>query len=102
MPGIGNRTELPQATSAVGCSCCSTGASAHPQRNSADAEYSVEGLTCGHCVETVQRATTAVEGVTAATVELVAGGTSRLLISGSADHVAIREAVSAAGYTISR
>lgn len=102
MPGIGNRTELPQATSAVGCNCCSTGALASPQRNTADAEYSVTGLTCGHCVETVQRAAAAVEGVTAASVELVAGGASRLLISGSADHVAIREAVSAAGYTMSR
>ena len=102
MPGIGNRTELPQATSAVGCNCCSTGATARPPQKTADAEYAVEGLTCGHCVETVQRAATAVEGVTAATVELVAGGTSRLLITGAAHHVAIREAVAAAGYTISR
>ncbi len=65
MPGIGNRTELPQATSDVGCSCCSNIAAAPPERNTADAEFAVEGLT-------------------------------------SADHAAIRDAVTAAGYTISR
>ena len=102
MPGIGNRTELPQATSVVGCSCCSTTAAPRPPQKTADAEFSVEGMTCGHCVETVQKAATSVEGVNAATVELVAGGTSRLLISGSADPALIREAVSAAGYTITR
>lgn len=69
-------------------------------QKTADAEFPVEGLTCGHCVETVQKAASAVEGVTAATVELVAGGTSRLLISGTADHAAVREAVSSARYTI--
>ena len=100
MPGIGNRTELPQATPAGGCSCCSTNAATPPKPKRADAVFPVEGLTCGHCVETVQKAASAVEGVTAATVELVAGGTSRLLISGTADHAAVREAVFSAGYTI--
>ncbi|HJW01132.1 MAG TPA: heavy-metal-associated domain-containing protein [Arthrobacter sp.] len=102
MPGIGNRTELPQATQHGGCGCCSTSAAAPPRQETADAEFLVEGLTCGHCVETVQKAASAVKGVGTAAVELVAGGTSRLRISGSADPAAVREAVTAAGYTISR
>ena len=107
MPGIGNRTELPQATPHAGCSCCSTNAATPPRhetprQETADAEFLVEGLTCGHCVETVQKAASAVEGVNAATVELVAGGTSRLRLAGSADPAAVGEAVSAAGYTVSR
>ena len=102
MPGIGNRTELPQATPHAGCSCCSTSGVTPPRQKTADAEFLVEGLTCGHCVETVKKAASTVEGVNAATVELVAGGTSRLRIAGSADPAAVGEAVSAAGYTISR
>ncbi|MDR7160060.1 heavy-metal-associated domain-containing protein [Arthrobacter sp. BE255] len=102
MPGIGNRTELPQATPHAGCSCCSTNAATPPRQETADAEFLVEGLTCGHCVETVKKAASTVEGVNAATVELVAGGTSRLRIAGSADPAAVREAVTAAGYTVSR
>ena len=102
MPGIGNRTELPQATRHAGCGCCSTSGATPPLQKTADAEFMVEGLTCGHCVETVQKAASAVNGVRSAAVELVAGGTSRLRISGSADPAAVREAVTAAGYTISR
>ncbi|HEY9356898.1 MAG TPA: heavy-metal-associated domain-containing protein [Arthrobacter sp.] len=102
MPGIGNRTELPQATAHAGCGCCSTSGATPPRQETSDAEFLVEGLTCGHCVETVQKAASAVNGVRSAAVELVAGGTSRLRISGSADPAAVREAVTAAGYTISR
>lgn len=99
MPGIGNRTELPQATPHGGRGCCSP--ATPPRQSTADAEFGVEGLTCGHCVETVRKAATSVEGVNAAAVELVAGGKSRLLISGSADPAQIRDAVASAGYTIS-
>ena len=107
---IENRTALPLASSA-GYSCCSPAAHAHKAPAAvviSDAgtgsrrTFAVEGLTCGHCVETVQKAASAVNGVRSAAVELVAGGTSRLRISGSADPAAVREAVTAAGYTISR
>ena len=58
---IENRTELPLASSA-GCSCCSP--AGHAQEAPAavvisDADtpslrtFAVEGLTCGHCVQTV-------------------------------------------------
>jgi copper chaperone len=101
MPAIGPRTELPQASAHAACGCCSTSATTPPRQATADAEFFVEGLTCGHCVETVQKAASTVEGVHGAAVELVNVGKSRLLISGSADPALIREAVSTAGYSIS-
>jgi copper chaperone CopZ len=63
-------------------------------------EFNVEGLTCGHCVQTVAKAVLALEGVESASVELVPGGRSRLVIGGQADGAAVREAVTSAGYTL--
>lgn len=100
MCGTENRTEMPLSTSAVGCSCCSTKAEPLNGQAPADGEFSLEGLTCGHCVETVQKAVMAVDGVESASVRLVAGGRSRLAISGAADDAAVREAVTAAGYSL--
>jgi copper chaperone len=51
-------------------------------------------------VDTVQRAVLAVDGVDSASVRLVAGGRSRLAISGAADDAAVRDAVTAAGYSL--
>ncbi|MCZ9880188.1 heavy-metal-associated domain-containing protein [Arthrobacter sp. B2a2-09] len=100
MCGTESRTLLPLASSASGFSCCS---SETPTRSAAGAstEYGVEGLTCGHCVQTVQDAVTAVEGVDSASVALVAGGVSRLFVSGSPADAAVRGAVTAAGYALS-
>jgi copper chaperone len=100
MCGIENRTELPLLTSAVGRSCCSTKAEPVNAQTPAGVEFSLEGLTCGHCVDTVQRAVLAVDGVDSASVRLVAGGRSRLAISGAADDAAVRDAVTAAGYSL--
>lgn len=99
MCGTENRTELPLLTAAVGRSCCSTKAEPDGQ-TPAGGEFSLEGLTCGHCAETVQRAVLAVDGVDSASVRLIAGGRSRLAISGTADDAAIRDAVTAAGYSL--
>lgn len=63
--------------------------------------YSLEGLDCGHCVETVEKAVAAVPGVESATVDLVPDGISRLTVSGTADEAALRAAVVAAGYSFS-
>jgi copper chaperone len=100
MCGIENRTELPLLTSAVGRSCCSTEAEPADASTPVGVEFSLEGLTCGHCVDTVQRAVLAVDGVDSASVGLVAGGRSRLAISGAADEAAVRDAVTAAGYSL--
>lgn len=102
MCGTENRTRLPLASSASGCSCCTTEASATPTESAAAeaTEFAVEGLTCRHCVQSVEKAVTAVDGVESASVDLVAGGRSRLLIDGTADDAAVREAVTSAGYTL--
>jgi copper chaperone len=63
-------------------------------------EFGLEGLTCGHCVQTVEKAVTRVEGVEAASVELVPSGRSRLVVAGTPDESALIEAVTAAGYTL--
>jgi copper chaperone len=101
MCGTEYRTQLPLASSASGCSCCSSETPAQSVAADANTEYGVEGLTCGHCVQTVQNAVTAVEGVDSASVTLVAGGVSRLFVSGSAADAAVRDAVTVAGYALS-
>jgi copper chaperone len=97
-----NRTELPLVSAATGCGCCSTEASSAPSTaaDDSDAEFAVEGLTCGHCVQTVQKAVSALEGAESASVDLVPGGRSRLIVGGKADRSAVREAVTSAGYTL--
>lgn len=105
------RTQLPLASAAQhGCSCCSpAGAAQEYARATANAaspaaasraEYALEGLTCGHCVQTVERAVAGVSGVETATVRLVAGGTSRLTITGSAQPEDLAEAVRSSGYVL--
>ena len=105
---IENRTELPLASSA-GCSCCSP--AGHAQEAPAavvisDADtpslrtFGVEGLTCGHCVQTVEKAVSGLDGVESASVDLVAGGRSGLTVAGSATDAAVRQAVTSAGYSL--
>lgn len=94
-----NRTELPLAETS-GCSCCSTPSQTMTSPAVQGREYSVEGLTCGHCVQTVEKAVSAIDGVDAATVELIAGGTSRLSVSGAHTEADVRDAVTAAGYSL--
>ena len=105
------RTQLPLASAAQhGCSCCSpsgaaqdaapaTATAASPAAASGP-EYALEGLTCGHCVQTVEKAVAGLAGVETATVKLVAGGTSRLTITGSAQPEALAEAVRSSGYVL--
>ena len=59
-------------------------------------EYTVEGMTCQHCVTSVREEVSEVAGVTRAEVDLDAG---RLTVTGSdLDDAAIRAAVAGAGY----
>jgi copper chaperone len=96
------RTELPIVTAGnSGCSCCSTPPAKKPSPQAEGTDYSVTGLTCGHCVQRVEKAVTALDGVTSAAVELVAGGTSRLSVSGPHTEASVRDRVTAAGYSLS-
>lgn len=62
----------------------------------------VAGMTCGHCVRSVQEELTALPGVTDVHVELVAGGLSRITITTSVpiDDEDIAAAVEEAGYSV--
>ena len=104
---IEHRTALPLASSA-GCSCCSpaghapktAAAVAHSPAASSRREFALEGLTCGHCVKTVETAVAALDGVDSASVDLVPGGRSRLTVVGAASEQAVRTAVTTAGYSL--
>lgn len=46
--------------------------------------YRVEGMTCGHCVAAVTEELQALDGVTAVTVDLQAGGASIVTVASPA------------------
>ena len=114
----GNRPQLPLASS--GCSCCAPAHSAQPATTlpatapqespaavvnseadaSAQRSFSVEGMTCGHCVRSVETAVSALPGVSSASVHLVPGGRSRLTVAGTAADADVSQAVTAAGYAL--
>lgn len=103
MCGTDNQTEFAPASApaeASGCTCCSTDSRTQTQAPVEDFQYLVEGLTCGHCVQTVEKAVSAVAGVESATVALVAGGKSRLTVTGEAAGTAVQKAVFDAGYSV--
>ena len=62
----------------------------------------VTGMTCGHCVRSVQEELTALHGVTDVQVELVAGGTSQVTITATEPlpDEDIRAAIDEAGYQV--
>ncbi|WP_427384399.1 heavy-metal-associated domain-containing protein [Janibacter sp. G56] len=66
-------------------------------------ELTVTGMTCGHCVQAVTGELTALPGVTAVDIDLVAGGDSPVTITsdGPLDSAAVTAAVDEAGYTAS-
>ena len=61
-------------------------------------EYTVAGMTCGHCVAAVTEEVEQVPGVTGVSVELQ-GGRVRVE-GGSVDDAAVRAAVEEAGYEV--
>lgn len=64
--------------------------------------FTVNGMTCGHCVSAVTEELSAIEGVASVDVELVAGGDSPVTLTSQApvDASAIEAAVVEAGYTV--
>ena len=61
--------------------------------------FTVEGMTCDHCVASVREELAQVPGVIAVDVELSSG---RLTVTGEPiEDAAIREAVAEAGYEVS-
>ena len=87
------------------CSCGTDGHSADAPSISEDAireHYLVEGMTCSHCVSSVTEEVTALDGVESVSVDLNAGGASRIMVVSSKPVAveAIRTAVTEAGYAL--
>ena len=116
----GTRPQLPLASS--GCSCCGPVQAAQPSATlpapsaqvspaavvpsqagdgaNTQRSFAVDGMTCGHCVRSVEAAVSAVAGVASASVDLVPGGRSLLAVTGPAADADISRAVSSAGYAL--
>lgn len=61
-------------------------------------KFTIEGMSCGHCIEAVRRALDETEGVEAHEVEL---GVAKVLIDPEkTDRAAIAAAISNAGYDV--
>ncbi|WP_082586588.1 metal-sensing transcriptional repressor [Microbacterium sp. Root280D1] len=62
----------------------------------------VAGMTCSHCASSVSDELNAIDGVDGVTVDLNAGGASRVIVHSAApiDPTAVRAAVEEAGYTL--
>jgi copper chaperone len=61
-------------------------------------DYTVQGMTCAHCVMSVREEVAEVPGVSAVDVDLASG---RMTVSGeSVDDGAVRAAVADAGYEV--
>lgn len=64
--------------------------------------FLVDGMTCGHCVSSVTEELSTIDGVTAVSVDLQAGGTSTVTVESAhpLSVEAVRAAVSEAGYSL--
>lgn len=64
--------------------------------------YRITGMTCEHCIAAVTQELTALDGVTAVDIDLVAGGTSTVTVQSAAplDTALVAEAVDEAGYAL--
>lgn len=64
--------------------------------------YTVQGMTCAHCVGAVSREVTRVVGVAGVQIELVPDGVSRVRVESQAplDRSAVAAAVAEAGYEL--
>jgi len=64
--------------------------------------YGIDGMTCGHCVMSVDEALTELPGVTGVSIDLVAGGRSTATVTSvqPLDPSAVDAAVTEAGYTL--
>ena len=100
-----DRIELGLKDANAGCACCaapsSTEASA-PVTSAVTQDVLVEVMTCSHCVSSVSEELSAVDGVESVTVNLNAGGTSRVTIHSASpvDPAAVQAAVEEAGYAL--
>lgn len=64
--------------------------------------YSVDGMTCAHCVHHVTSEISTLPGVRDVSIELVVGGSSPVTVTSDAplDEAAVAAAVAEAGYAL--
>lgn len=87
------------------CTCGTDSHTAVTARSSEGAireHYLVDGMTCSHCVSSVTKELSALDGVRSVDVDLNAGGSSRVMVINSAPVPTgdIRAAVTEAGYEL--
>lgn len=65
-------------------------------------EYTVRGMTCGHCTAAVTEEVTAIPGVADVSIDLVEGGDSTVTITSDSeiDVDKVRGAIAEAGYEL--
>jgi copper ion binding protein len=61
--------------------------------------YTVTGMTCGHCVNSVTEELTRVEGISDVAVDLASGAVT-VTSNGPVDEAKVREAIDEAGYQL--
>ena len=68
----------------------------------ATTEYTVRGMTCGHCTAAVTEEVTAIPGVADISIDLVEDGDSTVTITSDSpiDIETIRSAIAEAGYEL--
>ena len=87
------------------CACATDRHAAAPSETTVGAvreHYLVDGMTCSHCVSSVTEEISALDGVQSVSVDLNAGGTSRIMVVSSTPvpAEAIHAAVTEAGYAV--
>lgn len=99
--------DVSSTSSAGGCcggGACACGHGAAPSASTTGAEqrFGVLGMTCAHCVASVQEELAAVPGVEAVDVRLQVGGASTVSVRASRtlDRDEVRAAVEEAGYAL--
>lgn len=100
-----NRNDLGLKDAGAGCACCATGSTPETVGAVAAAVTSdvlVTGMTCSHCVLSVTEELSAIDGVEGVSVDLNAGGASRVTIRSSTPipAAAVQAAIAEAGYAL--
>lgn len=86
-----------------GCACGPADEiEAEPVASAVATEFSVEGMTCAHCVASVTKEVGGIAGVESVDIELVPDGRSTIRVgsTGPIPENAVRAAVEEAGYTL--
>ncbi|MFD1716144.1 cation transporter [Amnibacterium flavum] len=93
---------LTDANSGCHCGHHTSASQAPTEASTISTDVLVEGMTCSHCVMSVTEEVTALNGVENVTVDLNAGGASKVTVASTTpiDPAAIRAAIEEAGYSV--